>query len=75
MAEDREQAQRKRRFRFKIGWYTLPALILIAFTAWLLINMAQQSGSALVRVLLGIFVVLAAAALLFKALERPTHLD
>jgi thiol:disulfide interchange protein len=73
MAEDRDQARRQRRFRFKVGWYTLPALLLVGFTAWLLINMAQQSGSALMRVLVGILVVLGAAALLFEAIERANQ--
>jgi hypothetical protein len=77
-AAQEEQEERRRseqRLRLEIGWYTLPALFLVAVTAWLLINMAGQSGSALVRVLLGIVIVLAAAALLFKAVDRPTNLD
>jgi drug/metabolite transporter (DMT)-like permease len=73
--EKKEKPREKRIKRFKIGWYTIPALALLALTAWLLINMAQQSGNALIRVLVGIVVVLAAAALLFKAIERPTNVD
>jgi hypothetical protein len=77
--EEREEQQkagrRKRRFRIKLGWYGLLALVLLAFTAWLLINMAEQSGSALLRVLLGIVIVVGAGALLFKAVDRPTNVD
>ncbi|MCW3066019.1 MAG: hypothetical protein JWN32_3191 [Solirubrobacterales bacterium] len=78
--EEQEQEQEQRRrserlLRLKIGWYTLPAVFLLALTAWLLVNMAGQSGSALVRVLLGIVIVLAAAVLVFKAVDRPTNLD
>ena len=73
--ENKEKPREKRVRRFKIGWLAVPAVALLALTVWLLVNMAQQSGNALIRVVLGIFVVLAVAALLFKAIERPTHVD
>jgi hypothetical protein len=76
MAEEKTaQKKEKRVRRFRIGWYAIPAVLLIGMTAWLLLNMASQSGGALVSVLVGIVVMLAASALLFKALDRPTHID
>jgi hypothetical protein len=68
-------ATEKRRSRWKIGWYSVPAVLLLALTAWLLVNMAQGGGSALIRVLLGIAVVLVGAALVFKAIDRPMNVD
>jgi hypothetical protein len=73
--EQAKSERRKRRFRIRIGWYGLLALVLLGFTVWLLVNMAEESGGALLRVLLGIVIVIAAAALLFKAVDRPTNVD
>jgi hypothetical protein len=73
--EAQPSAEQKRRFRWKLGWYAVPAVLLLVFTAWLLMNMAQAGGSALIRVLLGIVVVLVGAAVMFKAIERLTNLD
>jgi predicted nucleic acid-binding Zn ribbon protein len=72
-AEEKPRERRVRRWR--IGWYTIPALFLVALTVWLLANMAKQSGNALIRVLVGIVVVLAIGALVYKAIERPTKVD
>ena len=70
MAQETQKEKRVRRFR--IGWYAVPGLALLALTAWLLINMAQASGGALASVLLGIVVVLGAAAGLFRAIDRAS---
>jgi hypothetical protein len=75
MAEEQQSQRSKRQFRFKVGWYTVPALALLAFTIWLLANMSQQSGGALGSVILGIAVVVIVAGVLFKALEGPTSVD
>ena len=76
MAEEKsEQPREKRIRRFRIGWYAIPGAFLLALTAWLLINMASQSGGALGSVLLGIVIMLAVSAALFMALDRPTHVD
>jgi hypothetical protein len=75
MPDEQQTARSKRRFRIKIGWYAVPALALLAMTIWLLANMAQGGGSALTRVVLGIAIVLIAAALLFKAIDGPTSVD
>jgi drug/metabolite transporter (DMT)-like permease len=75
MAEKEEKPREKRLRRFRIGWYAIPGVVLVAFTAWLLINMASESGGALGSVLLGIVLMLGISELLFKALDRPTHVD
>jgi hypothetical protein len=75
MAGEKQSPRSKRLFRFKVGWYTLPALALLGFTIWLLANMSQQSGGALGSVILGIAIVVIVAGVLFKALEGPTSVD
>jgi hypothetical protein len=75
MPEEQESRRSKRQFRFKVGWYALPALALLGFTIWLLANMSQESGGALGHVVLGIVILVIVAGVLFKALEGPTSVD